>query len=119
MDWIELTSLLLAPATGVAGWLVGKRKRNNDFLHEMQNSINTLASENNRLLGEIISVKRLNTEALIQNEALEKKMASVEQQNERLQISVNRLTRENEQLRKEVSELNGRLENVKTITRTK
>ena len=119
MDWIELTSLLLAPATGIAGWLVGKRKRNNDFLHEMQDSINTLVSENTRLLGEIIAVKRINVEVLIKNEVLEKKMASVEHQNEKLQASVNKLTKENEQLRKEVSELNGRLENVKTITRTK
>ncbi len=117
MDILDIISLLIAPTTGLLGWIVGKRKRNNDFLHEMQKSINTLVTENARLLDEIIVVKRQNTEALIQNEVLEKKLVCMELQNEKLQSSVNHLTVENEQLRRELAELNSKLDNVESITR--
>lgn len=112
MDWIELLNVLIAPATGVIGWIIGKRKRNNDFLHEMQKSINTLVIENTRLLDEIVTVKRQNAEVLIQNEILERKMGAMEIQNEKLQKSVNQLTLENEQLRKEVAGMNSKLDDV-------
>jgi cell shape-determining protein MreC len=98
MDWISLIGIITTPLAAAGGWLAGSRKRNNDFLQEMQDSINKLVAENNRLLHEIVEVKAQNAD---------------------LKIAVKNLTLENEQLRKEVSELNAKLENVKTITRIK
>lgn len=68
MDWINLISLLLSPATGVIGWLAGKRKRNNEFLHEMQESINMLAAKNNDLMEELIKVKTQNAQLIVEVE---------------------------------------------------
>lgn len=39
--------------TAVVGWIVGSRKRRNDFLKDLQASINLLSAENKRLLEEI------------------------------------------------------------------
>ncbi len=105
MHWIALISILISPLTAVSGWLAGRRKRNNDFLHEMQNSINSLATENSKLLDEIVTVKKQNAELLIQNEGMRQRLASLEQQNK--------------QLKQEIKDLNAKFQNVKTITKSK
>jgi regulator of replication initiation timing len=105
MDWIGIISLLLAPVTGVVGWIAGKRKRDHGFLNNMQESINKLASENAKLLDEIVTVKKQNVELLIQNEVMRQKLAGLEQQNE--------------QFKQEITDLNTKFQNVKTITRCK
>ena len=102
MEWTGLlTYVLPAILTGAGGWFIGKeakRKQKNDILQEMQNSIDKLVIENSRLLHEIVEVKTQNADLL---------------------VKVAKLTTENKQLRIEMAELNIRLENVKTITRTK
>jgi len=105
MDWITLTGLLIAPLTAIAGWFAGKRKRSNDFLNAMQESINTLVAENAKLLDDVLTVKKQNIELLLQNEAMRLKLLTLEQQNA--------------VFKKEITVLNNKLENVKTITRTK
>ena len=47
--------------TAAIGWLVGSRKRKNDFLKDLQASIDLLSSENRKLLADITAV---NSEAL-------------------------------------------------------
>ena len=105
MDWIALTTVLIAPLTALAGWFAGRRKRSNDFLHQMQGSINELVAENTKLLNDIVTVKKQNVELLIQNEVMRKKLSALEKQN--LLFS------------EEITGLNQKLQNVKTITRTK
>ena len=105
MDWITLLGIILAPITAFAGWVAGRHKRSNDFLHAMQESINKLVAENTKLLDDIVTVKKQNIELLIQNEVMRKKLAALEEQNA--------------QFKKEISVLNNKLQNVKTITRTK
>ena len=105
MDWIAFITVAIAPLTALAGWMAGRRKRNNDFLHTMQESINKLATENTKLLDDIVTVKKQNVELLIQNEVMKKKLAGLEEQNAHF--------------KQEISVLNSKLQNVKTITRTK
>ena len=42
--------------TAAVGWLAGTRKRKNDFLQDLQASIDLLSSENKKLLADITSV---------------------------------------------------------------
>jgi hypothetical protein len=105
MDWITIGTISIAPLTALSGWLAGRRKRSNDFLHQMQDSINKLVDENTRLLDDVLTVKKQNVELLIQNEVMKKKLAILEEQNV--------------QFKEEISVLNNKLQNVKTITRTK
>ena len=57
-----IMSFLLAPITGVASYIAGRRKRDNDFLQQLQSSIDLLSKENKELLSEIVEVKRKNAE---------------------------------------------------------
>lgn len=62
MEWIELLNFVLVPLTGVVTWLVARRKRDNDFLCELQKSINMLSGENHRLMTEVVELRRENIE---------------------------------------------------------
>lgn len=73
------------------GWLVGSRKRKNDFLKDLQASIDLLSSENRKLLADITAV---NSE-----------IVAVRKENEELKASVDRLCTENSQLKVEVRQL--------------
>jgi len=77
--------------TAAIGWIVGSRKRRNDFLKDLQASIDLLSSENRKLLADITSV---NSE-----------IVAVRKENEELKASVDRLCTENSQLKDEVRQL--------------
>ncbi|MBS4057759.1 MAG: hypothetical protein KGZ82_10625 [Bacteroidales bacterium] len=72
-------------------WLVSRRKRNNDFLSELQNSINLLTENYTRTLNELIEVKAQNANL----------MSRVNE----LQIEVQQLKGENAGLLKKINEL--------------
>ena len=90
MDWITIISIILVPVTGVVSWFASARMRNNDTLQKMQDSINILVGKNKELVEDVLELR---TEIL-------------------------RLKTENTGLKGIVEELNHKLENVKTITRT-
>ena len=96
MDWVTILGFIIAPISSVISWIVGRRKSKNDFLHEMQASIDLLV-EKNKILVEEITALRL--------------------ENSALRYDVQRLATENKKMSKEIEELNARLENVKTITK--
>jgi cell division protein FtsB len=89
INFTDILPYLVSVVTGIAGWLTGRRKRKNDFLIELQSSIDLLAKENAELVEKVI---------LMNKEIIE-------------------LRKENAQLRVEVEELNEKLSNVKTITK--
>lgn len=72
-----------------ASWAVGRRKRNNDFLAEMQRSIDLLSEKYNQVLQENVLLRQ------------EKAQWQVAQQT--LLAKVDRLTREVEDLRRRIS----------------
>jgi peptidoglycan hydrolase CwlO-like protein len=88
---VSITGYLAAPLTGIVAWFAGRRKNNNDFLHELQKSIGLLTTENTKLIERVVTMNQ----------------------------EIIDLKKENRILRNEVEELNKKLENVKTITRTK
>lgn len=60
MDWVNIIDIAVPLVTALAGWLVGTRKRKNDFLHEMQESINMLSTKNKELLEELLEMREEN-----------------------------------------------------------
>ena len=82
--------------TALVGWFGGTRKKKNDFLGEMQKSIDLLAAENTKLVAQVVG--------------LNKEIASLNKE-------VVTLRGENEGLRAEIEKLNKRLENVKIINK--
>jgi len=72
----------------VASWAVGRRKRNNDFLAEMQRSIDLLSEKYNQVLQENVSLRCEKAEWQVLQQELVRK--------------VDRLTREIEGLRRKI-----------------
>lgn len=75
---------IVTVATNIATFFVTKRKKDNDFLSELQNSIDLLSSRYNAALEELCAVKKTNVD---------------------LTYKVNQLINENETLRNEVKRL--------------
>ena len=98
MDTQTLSTLIsyAAPAvTAAAGWLAGSRKRRNDALKSMQDSIDILSTENKRLIEDLTTVNR--------------EVVALRRENGELKTSVDQLCKENAQLKTEVQDLRKQL----------
>lgn len=96
---VTLVSVAATPLAAVLSYFAGKKKRQNDFLQDLQTSIDMLAKKNAELLDELVKVK---------------------EQNVQLKVSVEQLTLDNEKLSEQVKNLTDKLENAKvTIKPTK
>lgn len=58
MSVYEWITTFLVPVTGVISWLAGSRKRRNDTIVELQNTINMLAAKNSELYEETIKLRQ-------------------------------------------------------------
>ena len=96
MDWIAALGYIIAPVSRIITWFVGRKKSRNDFLREMQASIDLLATRNGNLIKEVTELRG---------------------ENMRLRLDVQRLAAENAKMSKEIEGLNSRLKNIKTITK--
>jgi cell division protein FtsB len=95
MDSVLIATIASA-ATGIVTWFFSKNKRENDFISELQASINLLAQKNNEQLAVIIELRE-----------------QIAQQ----QLALLEMRTENEKLRSEVRELNEKLTNAKITIR--
>jgi regulator of replication initiation timing len=89
IQFFDILPYIVSLVTAAGGWFAGKRKHNNDFLQDMQKSIDMLTAKNAELVKQVLG---LNGEVI-------------------------KLRKENAELRVEVESLNKKLSNVKTITR--
>jgi len=96
IDWGQIASYVATPVVGVITYWAGKKKRKNDFLKDLQASIDMLSQKNNELLKELLSVKEINVE---------------------LAIQVQHLKHENVTLSEQVRALTEQLDNVRIITK--
>ena len=90
-----ITDCLVPMITAAAGWLAGKRKHRNDFLKNMQESIDILSMENKRLIEDLTTVNR--------------EVVALRKENGELKYSVDQLCKENVQLKEEVRNLRTRI----------
>lgn len=92
MDSIWMQLLTFALPGGFLGsvftWIFSRRKQNNDFLTELQSSINLLSSENKKSLEENIQLRRENID--------------LKANQEEMLVRIDRLTKEVERLRKAI-----------------
>ena len=86
-----IAECLVPMITAAAGWLAGKRKRRNDALKSMQDSIDILSTENKRLIEDLTTVNR--------------EVVALRRENGELKTSVDQLCKENAQLKTEVQDL--------------
>lgn len=106
MDVIRwVVDVLLPVLTGLAGWLAGRRKRDNDFLGDLQGSINTLSAKNAELVKTVVS--------------LNETVITLRAENAELKSEVTALRGENKQLSDEIAQLREQLGNIRSMTRKK
>lgn len=88
-------TIIIPLITGIAGWFAGSRKRRNDFLGDLQASIDLLSAENKRLLADITTCN--------------KEIVAVRRENEELKASVDKLCAENALLKDEIRQFRDRV----------
>ena len=76
-DFITIFGYILAPITGIITWIVGHKKRRNDFLNDLQASINLLAVENKKLMAEIVELRKENARLQADVDELNRKLSNV------------------------------------------
>ena len=107
-----LVDVAVPVATAIAGYFTGRRKRNNDFLSEMQGSIDMLSQKNREQMDEMIKLRgelvTVRTEYLELTKAQERLLA----ENRQLRSDIERLRADNakqarliNQLKTQVSEI--------------
>ncbi|MCL1867753.1 MAG: hypothetical protein FWF72_02225 [Paludibacter sp.] len=74
MNFDSILNIIIPFATAVAGFFTGKRKQKNDFLKDLQASVNMLVAKNKEQVKEIIELRDEN--------------ANLEQQISRLQNEI-------------------------------
>lgn len=115
--WFELFSILFGSGGiiyGAATWFFSKRKRNNDFIQELQASINNLTSSYTDTLNTLVDVQKQNSRLLINQDRLEQQNAALLLNQEGLKQEIELLRGENKNLLKKIGELNKLLKNEKS-----
>ena len=92
-----ITDCLVPAITAAVGWLAGKRKRRNDALKSMQDSIDILSKENKCLIEDLMAVNR--------------EVVALRRENGELKTAVDNLCDENTKLKNEVQDLRKQLTN--------
>ncbi|MGL5691077.1 MAG: hypothetical protein ACRDD8_09675 [Bacteroidales bacterium] len=89
MDINVFLPYLAAGVSGLFGWIVGKRKQDNNFISDLQASINLLSKDNKEVREELISVRR---EYAKQSALLEKISAENKLLKEQIDVLTKRLS---------------------------
>lgn len=58
---LQLLPYLLTPITAIVTWFASKRKRNNDALNYLQETIDLLLKKNNELIQEVTELRNQNS----------------------------------------------------------
>ena len=82
--------------SSVATWLITRRKQNNDFLSELQSSINLLSSENKKILAENIQLRRENVDLKANQEELLQRIDRLTGEVARLRKAIGKHTTRND-----------------------
>lgn len=116
-QWI--LEIAMPIVTGVYGFFAGRRKKDNDFLGELQKSIDLLSAKNTEQIDEIIKLRSQIVTLREENLELSKRQESLIHENESLKEEINKLRDENAKQSERIEQLQKQLEGVKTITKVK
>lgn len=114
-----IIDVALPVATAVAGYFTGRRKRDNDFLCELQGSIDMLSAKNREQMDEVIKLRSQIVTLREENLELTKSQERLIRENEQLRDEVANLREENARQSKLIEDLQHQLSGVRTITKVK
>lgn len=97
MNWNQIldigTPMASAAIASAATFFIGKRKRNNDFLGEMQENIDMLVEKYSETLKELVAIKAQNAKLLDAQHELQSEVKKLRQQNGTLKTKVDKLNK--------------------------
>lgn len=113
IDYTSLTDLLLFGLPGgffgsAVTWVISRRKRNNDFLTEMQRSIDLLSEKYNAVLQENITLRREKADWLVMQRELLLKVDHLAREVESLRRNINKKQKDHAQKCKNEQPLDSR-----------
>ncbi len=111
MWYQDIPGLLMAALgggslTGLLTWRFTKKKQNNDFITDLQNSISLLSEQYTKVLNELTTLRRENTDLTIKVDQTNSEIANVRIENAHLLEMVSHLKKENAGLMGKLNELN-------------
>jgi len=86
IQFSDIVNMALPAVAGVAGWLAGRRKQRNDFLSEMQSSIDLLSEKNKLFVGEMVQLRE-------ENLKLRGEVAMLREENRALRVEIEALNK--------------------------
>ena len=114
-----IIDIALPAATAVAGYFTGRRKRDNDFLSELQASIDMLSAKNREHMDEVIKLRSQIVTLREENLELTKAQERILKENAALQEEIRCLREENAKQSRLIEDLQHQLAGVRTITKVK
>lgn len=93
--WPELliTAISSGGISGVITWMFSKKKRDNDFLSDLQNSINILTQNYTDTLNKLVEVQRQNAELLAGQATMQQEIDKLKKENCKLIEKINELNK--------------------------
>lgn len=105
MNTYEWITTLLVPATGVISWFAGARKRRNDSINDLQQTINMLVDENARVYNQLAVARKELSDALVQISTLNTNQERLMKENAELKANQEQLMKENAELKNMIKQL--------------
>lgn len=116
IETIIITAISSLPIGSAIGWFFSQKKRNNDFIADLQNSIDLLSDNYTKTLDGLVVVKKQNADLLIIVSQLESELVKLREENNGLMLKMNefisqlepelaKLKEENSALIKKMNEL--------------
>ena len=91
MDWNSIIIAVLGLMGAPLGWLIGRRKAKNDFLSDLQASIDLLSEKNKELLEEVVSLREENTQLQINQKTLMAQLEALRSESEAMREVLNEM----------------------------
>ena len=114
-----LIDAAIGVASSIAGFFIGRQKRKNDFLSELQSSIDMLSKKNTEQMEEILKLREQVVILREENLELRKSQERLLEENTQLKAEVLQLRMENKEQSERIEQLQEQLRGVKTITKSR
>ncbi len=92
-DWDIIGDYAIPAITGIFTYFLGRKKRKNDFLAEMQRSIDLLSAKNAELIEDVVKLRGKNVELLAKQDDFRLLLDDLKLENKLLKTKVDNLTK--------------------------
>ncbi len=94
MQWlIAILGIIIAPISSYITWILARRKRDNDFISDLQSSINLLTDNYKKALNELTTLRAENVDLKSTQQKMIVQIEELKVENEKLKSTINALNK--------------------------